>query len=161
MIGKRCWKISKRVIKMVKIPINILLVDDERDFVEMLSLRLQEAGEKVVVAYNGRECLEKLEASDFDVVILDIKMPGMDGISTLREIKKLKPIVEVILLTGHGAVDTAVEGMKLGAFDYINKPADFNELLEKLRDAHKRKAEQEERIRKAEARSLLRRSGDI
>jgi DNA-binding NtrC family response regulator len=146
---------------MVNVPINILLVDDEKDFVEMLSLRLEDAGEKVMPVYNGKECLEKLNTSDFDVVILDIKMPGMDGISTLREIKKLKPIVEVILLTGHGAVDTAVEGMKLGAFDYINKPADFKELLEKLREARRRKAEQEERIRKAEARSLLRRSGDI
>ncbi|MFH1625700.1 MAG: response regulator, partial [Pseudomonadota bacterium] len=93
------------------------------------------------------------------VVILDIKMPGMDGIETLREIKKRHPLVEVILLTGHGAVDTAVEGMKRGAFDYLLKPADFEDLLGKLEGARKRKSEHEERIRKAEAQALLRRSG--
>ena len=146
---------------MIKIPINLLVVDDEKDFVEMLSLRLKEVGEKVKVAYSGKECLEALIKADIDVVILDIKMPGMDGIETLREIKKRHSLIEVILLTGHGAVDTAVEGMKLGAFDYINKPADFEDLLSKLDGARKRKAEQEERIRKAEARALLRKSGDV
>ena len=146
---------------MIKIPIRILLVDDEKDFVEMLSLRLREAGEKVKEAYNGKECLDILEQTDIDVVILDIKMPGMDGIETLREIKRRHPIVEVILLTGHGAVETSVDGMKLGAFDYLLKPADFEDLLEKLEGAGKRKAEQEERIRKAEAKALMRRSGDV
>ena len=146
---------------MVRIPIKVLLVDDERDFVEMLSLRLEDAGQKVIPAYNGKECLNVLSGADLDVVILDIKMPGMDGIETLREIKGRHPLVEVILLTGHGAVDTAVEGMKLGAFDYLLKPSDFQDLLEKLEGARKRKSEQEERIRKAEARALMRRSGDV
>ena len=146
---------------MIKIPINLLVVDDEKDFVEMLSLRLKEVGENVKGVYSGRECLETLAESDIDVVILDIKMPGMDGIETLKEIKKRHPLAEVILLTGHGSVNTAVEGMKLGAFDYINKPADFEDLLSKLEGARKRKAEQEERIRKAEVRSLLRKSGDF
>jgi len=146
---------------MIKIPINVLVVDDEKDFVEMFSLRLKEVGENVRRAYSGQECLETLAKADFDVVILDIKMPGMDGIETLGEIKKHYPLVEVILLTGHGAVDTAVEGMKLGAFDYINKPADFEDLLTKLEEARKRKAEQEERIRQAQARAFVRRSGDI
>lgn len=146
---------------MIKIPIKVLLVDDERDFVEMLSLRLQDVGEKVTPAFSGKECLEVLAEREMDVVILDIKMPGMDGIETLREIKRRHPLVEVILLTGHGAVDTAVEGMKLGAFDYLLKPAEFEDLTEKLEGARKRKAEQEERIRKAEARALLRRSGDV
>jgi DNA-binding NtrC family response regulator len=146
---------------MIKIPTRILIVDDEVDFVEMLSLRLEEAGEKVVPAYNGRECLEILYKSDIDVVILDIKMPGMDGIQTLREIKKGFPLVEVIMLTGHGTTETAVEGMKLGAFDYLLKPTDFQDLLEKLENARKRKDEQEERIRKAEAKLLLRKSGEI
>ena len=144
---------------MVKIPIKVLLVDDEKDFVEMFSLRLEETGEHVKAAYNGMECLDTLDKTEIDVVILDIKMPGMDGIETLRELKKRHPLVEVILLTGHGAVDTAVEGMKLGAFDYLLKPADFEDMLTKLENARKRKAEQEERIRKAEAQSLLRRSG--
>jgi len=146
---------------MIKIPTRVLLVDDEVDFVEMLSLRLNEVGEKVTPAYSGRECLEILGQKSIDVVILDIRMPGMDGIETLREIKKRFPLVEVMMLTGHGTTETAVEGMKLGAFDYLMKPADFDEMLLKLENARKRKDEQEERIRKAEARLLLRKSGDI
>ena len=146
---------------MIQIPIRVLIVDDEVDFVEMLSLRLEEAGEKVVPAYSGRECLEILKKLQIDVVILDIKMPGMDGIQTLREIKKNFPLVEVVMLTGHGTTETAVEGMKLGAFDYLLKPTEFHELLDKLENARKRKDEQEERIRKAEAKLLLRKSGEI
>ena len=146
---------------MIKIPINVLVVDDEKDFVEMFSLRLKEVGEKVKGVYSGEEALSLLARQPIDVVILDIKMPGMDGIETLRAIKRQHPLVEVILLTGHGSVDTAVEGLKLGAFDYTNKPADFEDLLVKLEGARKRKEEQEERIRKAEVRGLLRRSGDI
>ena len=146
---------------MIKIPTRVLLVDDEVDFVEMLSLRLNEVGEKVTPAYSGRECLEILGQKAIDVVILDIRMPGMDGIETLREIKKRFPLVEVMMLTGHGTTETAVEGMKIGAFDYLMKPASFDELLLKLETARKRKDEQEERIRKAEARLLLRKSGDI
>ncbi len=144
---------------MIKIPAKVLLVDDEEDFVEMLSLRLKELGEKVSVAYSGQEGLDTLENTHIDVVILDIKMPGMDGIQTLREIKKRFPLVEVIMLTGHGSTETAVEGMKLGAFDYLLKPADFSDLSTKLEGARKRKDEQEERIRKAEAKLLVRRSG--
>ena len=146
---------------MIKIPTRVLLVDDETDFVEMLSLRLNEVGERVTPAYSGREALEILGQKSIDVVILDIRMPGMDGIETLREIKKRFPLVEVMMLTGHGTTETAVEGMKLGAFDYLMKPADFDELLLKLENARKRKDAQEERIRKAEARLLLRKSGDI
>ena len=146
---------------MVKIPASILVVDDEKDFVEMLSLRLREVGEKVSTAYSGKECLETLEKTNIDVVILDIKMPGMDGMETLREIKKRFPIIEVIMLTGHGSTETAVEGMKLGAFDYLMKPADFDDLDAKLEGARKRKDEQEERIRKAEVTLLLRKGGNI
>jgi len=146
---------------MIKIPTRVLLVDDEKDFVEMLSLRLNEVEEKVTVAYSGKECLETLKKKEIDVVILDIKMPGMDGIETLREIKKRFPLVEVIMLTGHGSTETAVEGMKMGAFDYLMKPADFDDLTAKMEAARKRKEEQEERIRKAESKLLLRKSGGI
>lgn len=146
---------------MIKIPARVLIVDDEKDFVEMFSLRLENQGEKVSVAYSGESELKILNEKPIDVVILDIRMPGMDGISTLRQIKTLHPIVEVILLTGHGSTETAVEGMKLGAFDYLMKPADAEEIRIKIENARKRKDEQEERIRKAEVRLLLRRSGDI
>jgi DNA-binding NtrC family response regulator len=88
-------------------------------------------------------------------------MPGKDGITVLKLLKARHPIVEVILLTGHGTIDTAVEGLKTGAFDYVQKPANFDELLAKLSAARHRKAEHEERIRRAEARALIRSSGDI
>lgn len=146
---------------MIKIPTRVLLVDDEQDFVEMLSLRLKEVEEKVTVAYSGKECLETLKNKEIDVVILDIKMPGMDGMETLKEIKKRFPLVEVIMLTGHGSTETAVEGMKMGAFDYLMKPADFDDLTAKMDAARKRKEEQEERIRKAESKLLVRKSGGI
>lgn len=139
----------------------MLIVDDEEDFVEIFALRLEEAGERVSTAHSGKECLEILSEKEIDVVILDIRMPGMDGIETLKEIKKRYPLVEVIMLTGHGTTETAVEGMKLGAFDYLIKPADFNDLTVKLEGARKRKDEQEERIRAAEVKSILRKSGGI
>lgn len=143
---------------MFKTPSRILLVDDEKDFVEMLTLRLEEIGEEVLQAYSGLESLEKLKETDIDVVILDVKMPGMDGIETLQEIKKRYPLVEVIMLTGHGTIETAVQGMKLGAYDFLIKPADFDDLTAKLNNARQRRHDQMERIRKAEATSLLRRS---
>ncbi|MCD4721994.1 MAG: response regulator [Desulfobacula sp.] len=145
---------------MIKIPAKVLIVDDEKDFVEMFSLRLNEQGEKVSTAHSGKDALKVLKKVAIDVVILDIRMPGMDGIDTLKQIKTLYPIVEVILLTGHGSTETAVEGMKLGAFDYLMKPADFKDIKIKIENARKRKDEQEERIRQAELRLLLRRSGD-
>ena len=146
---------------MIKIPTRVLLVDDEKDFVEILKLRLEEAGEKVTPAHSGKECLDILETTDIDVVILDILMPGMDGIATLKEIKNRFPLVEVIMLTGHGSTESAVRGMKLGAFDYLLKPAHFGDLTAKLESARERKDAQTERIRKAELKLLLRRSGDI
>ena len=152
---------------MVNFPIEILLVDDEPDFVEILSLRLTDDGHHVRTAFSGREALSvlfKSESGDeppLDVVVLDIKMPGMDGMETLKQIKTKYPNIEVILLTGHGAVDTAVTGLKSGAFDYLLKPADYEDLLEKLEAARKQKCDHEERLRQAEARSLMRRSGDV
>jgi len=144
---------------MTVLPIEILIVDDERDFAEVLAARLEAKGHRVRTAASGPEALDSVSAHDFDVVILDILMPGMDGIEALREIKARRPIVEVILLTGHGSVDTAVTGLKAGAFDYLVKPPDHEELLEKLKAARRRKAEQVERIRRAEARDLTRRTG--
>jgi DNA-binding NtrC family response regulator len=137
---------------------NIMIVDDEKDFVDMLSLRLRGRGENVLEACSGKECLDMLEGMQFDVVILDIRMPGMDGIATLKEIKARHPLVEVILLTGHGTIQSSVEGMKLGAFDFLLKPADFQDLTEKLDKARQRRIDQLERIHKAEAEALLRRS---
>ena len=152
---------------MTKFPINILLVDDERDFVEVLSLRLIDAGHRVKTAFSGQEALSVLADTEgdrlpeIDVIVLDIKMPGMDGVETLKQIKAKYPAIEVILLTGHGAVDTAVKGLKSGAFDYLLKPADFDELTVKLEAARKQKEEHADRLRAAEARALMRRSGGL
>ena len=152
---------------MVKLPINILLVDDERDFVEILSLRLTDAGHRVRTAFSGQEALSVLAETEgdalpeIDVMVLDIKMPGMDGIETLKQVKAKHPVVEVILLTGHGAVDTAIKGLKSGAFDYLLKPADFDELTTKMEAARKQKDAHAERLRVAEAQTLMRRSGGL
>lgn len=143
---------------MFKPPINVMVVDDEEAFVEMLSLSLREMELKVTPAYSGKECLEALEQNNIDVIILDIKMPGMDGIETLGEIRKRYPLVEVIMLTGHGSIATAVEGMKKGAFDYLLKPAEFEDLFSKVEGAKRRKDEHEARIREAEAQALLKES---
>ena len=91
-------------------------------------------------AYNGKECLDILAQQSADVVILDVKMPGMDGIETLKELKKRFPLVEVIMMTGHGTVETDVqEGKQLGAFDFMLKPADFDNLLKNLASAAEKK----------------------
>ncbi|RLB12720.1 MAG: response regulator [Deltaproteobacteria bacterium] len=132
----------------------ILLVDDEKDFVEALAERLRNRDFDVTTAFTGEEALEKLKEYNFDVAIVDVKMPGLDGIETLKEIKKLKPLTEVLMLTGHGTVETAIEGMKHGAYDFLMKPCEMDTLLEKIGDAYERKAEQEERIRKATAEKL-------
>jgi DNA-binding NtrC family response regulator len=139
---------------MIKAPTHVMVVDDEQAFNEMLVLSLKEMNYEVTAAYSGQECLEKLAETRIDVVILDIKMPGMDGIETLKEIKKRFPLVEVIMLTGHGSIDTAIAGMKLGAFDYLQKPAEFEDLLEKVETARMRKDEHEARIAEAEAYNL-------
>jgi DNA-binding NtrC family response regulator len=125
----------------------VLLVDDETDFLETLVKRLQKRNTAVSGVQSGTEALDLLEREDFDVVVLDVRMPGMDGIETLREIRKRFPLVEVVLLTGHANMEVAVEGMELGAFDYLMKPVDLDELLYKVQDAHKKKTIQEAKIR--------------
>jgi DNA-binding NtrC family response regulator len=113
----------------------------------------------VLPAYSGREALEKLEKNGVDVVILDVKMPGMDGIETLREIKKIHPLVEVIMLTGHATVETAVEGMRLGAFDYLMKPCEIEELLAKVAEAKEKKSKHEQKIMDARMKEITLRRG--
>lgn len=124
---------------------NALIVDDEMDFLETLVKRLTKRGLKVSGAESGLRALEMLEAEAYDVIVLDVKMPGLDGIETLREIKKKSPLTEVILLTGHASMESGIEGMKSGAFDYIMKPVNIDDLLEKMRQAFERKAVQAEK----------------
>lgn len=110
----------------------ILLVDDEKTMVKYLSRRLIKRGFDVSVAYSGLSALEEIKKIDFDLVLLDVLMPEMDGIETLKEIKKIKPETEVIMLTGHASVEVGIEGMKSGAFNYIMKPFDPDELVKEI-----------------------------
>lgn len=127
---------------------SVLLVDDELEFLETLMKRLKKRNLEVQGAKSGDEALSMLAEGMVDVVVLDVKMPGMDGIETLRAIKKLYPLVEVIMLTGHANMEVAIEGMELGAFDYLMKPMNIDELLYKLQDAHQKKSLQRQKIRK-------------
>jgi DNA-binding NtrC family response regulator len=127
----------------------ILLVDDEVEFVDTLAERLRNRNFHVTKAFDGNSALEKLKEFNFDIMILDVQMPGTNGIDVLKTVKKLKPLTEVLMLTGHGTVETAIEGMRQGAFDFLLKPCKIDMLLEKISNACQRKSEQEERIQKA------------
>ncbi len=139
----------------------VLLVDDEVPFVEAMTRRLTKRNLTVLAAFNGQESLASLgKNNSVDVVILDVKMPGMDGIETLREIKKAFPLVEVIMLTGHATVETAIEGMKIGAFDYLMKPCDIDQLMAKVQEAKTKKRKHEEKIIQARIKEIALRRGD-
>lgn len=134
---------------------SILLVDDEVGFVEAMTRRLTRRKLHVDAAFSGPEALEILDAQpNIEVVILDVKMPGMDGIEALREIKARHPLVEVIMLTGHATVESAIDGMKLGAFDYLMKPCEMDVLVEKVAEAAKEKRGHEEKIIQARLKEI-------
>lgn len=134
---------------------NVLLVDDEVPFVTTMTKRLTKRNLNILSAFSGQEAIEQLEKTrTIDVVILDVKMPGMDGIETLEEIKKGNPLVEVIMLTGHATIESAIEGMKLGAFDYLMKPCDIEELLAKVQEAATKKRNHEDKITEARMREI-------
>ncbi len=117
-------------------PFTVLIVDDEADFLNILVKRLTKRGITVFRAENGMDALELLEKEAIDVVVLDVRMPGMDGIQTLGAIKEKDAGIEVIMLTGHANIEVAVRGMELGAFDYLMKPMNMDELVFKLQDAY-------------------------
>jgi len=135
--------------------VRVLLVDDEKEFVEALSERLTVRGYDVTTSLSGEDAVESVTRFNFDAVILDVSMPGISGVEALRQIKRIKPLTEVIMLTGHATVDTAIEGMKLGALDYLIKPCETEDLLAKIDMAHRRKAEHEDRIRAAKVQDIV------
>jgi DNA-binding NtrC family response regulator len=139
----------------------MMLVDDEERFLETTQKLLVKKGQEVVTAASGTEALEKLRTKNIHVVILDVKMPGMDGIQTLREIKRQFPLVEVIMLTGHGTVESAVEGLKCGATDYLTKPTDVNELIQKAQEAFEKRKKLEDKIRVAQSRTFMKSPREI
>ncbi len=135
--------------------IKLLLVDDERAFLDTMTKRLEKRQIGVWAVYSGTEALDELERNKgIEVVILDVKMPGMDGMETLVEIKKRFPLLEVVMLTGHATVETAIDGMKLGAFDYLMKPCDIDLLLSKVTAAASKKRKQEEKIVEARIKEI-------
>ncbi|MEW6108731.1 MAG: response regulator [Nitrospirota bacterium] len=133
----------------------VLIVDDEKEFLETIVKRLQKRNLYVEGVDSGEKAVESITRGNFDVVLLDVKMPGMDGVETLREIKKLKPLTEVVMLTGHASVESGIEGMKLGAFDYLMKPMELEQLFEKLKDAYEKRRLQELRIEEAKVRHTM------
>jgi DNA-binding NtrC family response regulator len=127
--------------------VRVLLVDDEERFVVSTRKFLTNRNFEVLTAFNGMSALEMLEVNDIHVVVLDVKMPGMDGISVLKEIKTRFPLVEVVMLTGNATFESAVTGIKIGASDYLMKPAEPGELVQKIEEAfEKRKLNEERRL---------------
>lgn len=133
----------------------VLLVDDEEEFVDALAERLSIRDYDVTTSLNGEDAIEKLRHYNFDVVILDVRMPGMDGTEVLHEMKRIKPLTEVIMLTGHATVESAIEGMKQGAYDYLIKPCETEDLVTKINKAYEKKVEHEERIRDAKVKEII------
>ena len=128
----------------------IMIVDDEVPFVETVVKRLGKRNIETLAAFSAEEGLEKLKThQNLEAIVLDIKMPGMDGIAALKEIKRLVPLVEVIMLTGHATIESAIEAMKLGASDFLMKPCDIEELILKVEEAIKKKREHDKKIQEA------------
>lgn len=134
----------------------MMLVDDEERFLSTTKKLLARKGYDIETAASGSEALEKLASQNIHVVILDVKMPGMDGIETLKALKRRFPLVEVIMLTGHATVESAVDGLKSGATDYLMKPTDIDDLVQKAEDAFEKRKRVEDKIRVAQARSFTR-----
>ncbi len=128
--------------------ISVLLVDDEESFVETLAKRLTLRRFDIFTATQADQAFAALNENPIDVVLLDVRMPDLDGIAATKTIKGSHPLVEVILLTGHASTEASLEGMKMGAFDYLLKPVNIDELVYKIEDAHRKKELQEEKIRR-------------
>lgn len=137
----------------------VLIVDDEEDFSAALSERMRSRGLVVESVSSGGKALEKVESGAFDAIVLDLVMPGMDGIETLKKIKEKRPELQVILLTGHATLDKGIESMKLGALDFLEKPADFSSLMEKINQAKAKRLVLVEKKYEQQIQDLLKRKG--
>ncbi|WP_457551776.1 response regulator [Desulfobacula sp.] len=139
--------------------IKLLLVDDETEFVDTLAERLEIRSFNVSVAYSGKIALTLLKDHDFDIVLLDVLMPKMDGIETLKCIKETAPLIQVIMLTGNATVDNAILGMKNGAYDFLLKPVETQILIQKINAAFDIKNAQNKRITTAKIENTIARRG--
>lgn len=134
--------------------VKILLVDDEVAFANNIAKLISKRGFEVRTVYDGDSAIQALDEIDFDVIVLDLKMPGLDGLTALKLIKTKKPEVEVIILTGHGSMESGIDGIQLGAFDFLMKPVRFDDLHEKIKEAYQRKLvqkEQKEKVQQVDA----------
>lgn len=119
--------------------IKVLVVDDEQDFLQALVARLKLRQMEAFGVDSGQGALEFLAENQVDIIVLDVRMPGLDGLQTLKEIKARHPLTEVILLTGHASVEAGIKGLEMGAFDYLIKPVKLDELMEKIAEAYDRR----------------------
>ena len=118
---------------------DVLLVDDEEQFLKVFSQRLEGRGMKVDTSTTGEEALKKAEGKNFDAIILDLAMPGMSGLETLKRIRSENPDLQIIMLTGHGSIETGVEAIKEGAIDFLEKPANMDQILKKISEAKRKR----------------------
>jgi DNA-binding NtrC family response regulator len=123
--------------------IRLLLVDDEKAFVDILSKRIERRNIDVTKAFGGAEAIQALRGKEFDVAVVDLKMEDMDGIEVLKMLKIMDPGMAVIMLTGHGSAEAAEQGIKFGAFDYLTKPYELEELVEKIMEAYAHRTQDE------------------
>ena len=137
----------------------VLLVDDEVEFVETLAMRLETRNFTVAVAESGEVAVEKAQEASFDAILLDLAMPGMDGIETLKRLRELNPDSQVVLLTGRATVKTATEAMRLGALDLLEKPVDIEVLVEKIKEAATNKTLLNEKRIEGQLSDILRKKG--
>jgi len=138
-----------------KFEASVLLVDDEEQFLDTLSQRLETRGLKVDAVTSGEEALKQVEDHNFDAIVVDLAMPGIDGIETLKRLKEKRPDLEIIMLTGHATVKSGIEAMKLGAEDFLEKPVDLNELLEKIGEAKNKRMLVVEKGRQEEIKKII------
>lgn len=124
--------------------IRVLLVDDEETLLEFLSKRLLKQGYTVKATFSGEEAIEAARQEHYDVAVVDLKMPGMDGVETQKTLKEIQPFLQCIVLTGHGSIETALESGQQDAFQYLLKPVDYDNLVAVIKDAHKKKVEIQE-----------------
>jgi DNA-binding NtrC family response regulator len=134
---------------------NVMLVDDEEQFLDVLSQRLEARGLKVKAVTSGEDAVNQVEDHNFDAIIVDLAMPGIDGIETLKRIKEKRPDLEIIMLTGHATVKSGIEAMKLGADDFLEKPVDLDVLLEKIGEAKNKRMLVVEKGRQEEVKKIL------
>lgn len=137
----------------------VLLVDDEQDFLDIMSERMENRGMNVTTATSAEQALEILEQETFDAIVMDFQMPEMDGMDALKRIKEKNPALQIILLTGYATVEKTVEAMKIGAADFIEKPADLEALTEKIKTAKAEKMLLVEKQTEAKIKDLLQRRG--